>query len=271
MLLGFQAAAAGQETAWLSDQQAREVAEAAIHVVYPRPCYSTYRQENLESFVVSLRRNPLVGNRINNSVYFYKVASDSCDYVVEKDGKSVLITQISTDCCEYGIVAVDRVANKSYWFAGEKRAEIFKEFARDEQVHPDSGEPTLFIAMYRELVWGESSRNEITSLTQLRELAQQNFQSAYSPYERDNAWEKRFERWWQQFRARMPQLKLETNYEPTGEGTKVRGYAFNGFELTIPRSDPPPKGTPKLYQWTLLVKPEGTIERLPSKVVYSAR
>ena len=175
------------------------------------------------------------------------------------------------DCCEYGIVAVDRVSSKSYWFTGETRAEIFKEFARDEQVHPDSGEPTLFIAMYRELVWGESSRSEITSLTQLRELAQQNFQSAYSPYERDNIWERKFERWWQQFRARTPQLKLETNYEPTGEGIKVRGYAFDGFELTVPRSDPPPKGTPKLYQWTLLVKPDGTIERLPSKVVYSAR
>lgn len=71
--------------------------------------------------------------------------------------------------------------------------------------------------------------------------------------------------------SKTPQLKLETNYEPTGEGIKVRGYAFDGFELTVPRSDPPPKGTPKLYQWTLLVKPDGTIERLPSKVVYSAR
>ena len=43
---------------------------------------------------------------------------------------------------------------RRYWFTGEKGAEIFKEFARDEQVHPDSGEPTLFIAMYPALVWG---------------------------------------------------------------------------------------------------------------------
>jgi hypothetical protein len=271
VLFGFRAAAAGQETAWLNDQRAREVAEAAVHAVYPHPCYSTYRQENLESVVVSLRRNSLNGNRINNSVYFYKVASDSCDYVVEKNGKPVRMTQVSMDCCAYGIVAVDRVTNKSYWFAGEKRAELFNDFAHDQQVHPDSDRPTLFVAMYRELVWGESIRNEITSLTQLRDLAQKNFQSAYSPYELDNSWERKFERWWKRFRRITPQLDLETSYEVTSEGTKVRGFAFNGFELTVPRSHLPPKGAPKLFQWTLLVKPNGTVERLPSRVVYSDR
>jgi len=64
----------------------------------------------------------------------------------------------------------------------------------------------------------------------------------------------------------MSKLELETTYELTNKGTTtVRGYAFNGFELTIPRSDPPPKGTPTLFQWALLVKSDGTVERLPSK------
>jgi hypothetical protein len=270
LLLGFQTLA-GQATPWLTDEQAREVAEAAIHSVYPRPCYSTYRSERLEGFVVSLRRNPLVDNRINNSVYFYNVASDSCDYVVERNGKPVLMSQVSMDCCEYGIVAVDRVVRKSYWFTGEKRADIFREFARDEQIYPHFPKPILFIALYRELVWGGSTGNEVRSLGQLRGLVQQNFQSAYSPYERDNVWQRSFERWWKHFRSSMPKLDLETTYEPTNDGTKVRGYAFNGFELTIPRSDPPPKGTPNLFQWSLLVKSDGTVERLPSKVIYSAR
>jgi len=270
LLLGFQTLA-GQATPWLTDEQAREVAEAAIRSVYPQPCYSTYRSEHLEAYVISLRRNSLVGNRINNSVYFYNVASDSCDYVGEKDGKPVRITQVSNDCCEYGIVAVDRVARKSYWFTGEKRTDIFREFAWDEQIYPDLPEPTLFIALYRELVWGDSTGNEVRALGQLRGLVQQNFQSAYSPYERDNSWQRNFERWWKHFRSRMPKLDLETTYEPTSEGAKVHGYAFNGFDLTIPRSDPPPKGTPNLFQWSLLVKPDGTVERLPSKVIYSAR
>jgi len=69
----------------------------------------------------------------------------------------------------------------------------------------------------------------------------------------------------------MPKLDLETTYEQTNDGTKVHGYAFNGFELATPRSDPPPKGTPNLFQWSLLVKSDGTVERLPSKVIYSAR
>jgi len=270
LLFGFKVAA-GQET-WLNDEQARDVAAAAIHSVYPEPCYSTYRNERLESFVVSVRRNALVGNRINNSVYFYRVASDACDYVVEKDGKPIRMSQVSNDCCEYGIVAVDRSTTKSYWFTGEKKADIFKDFARDEQMHPDSSRPVLFIALYRELVWGESSDNEIRSQEQLRDVVQQNFRSAYSPYERDNVWQQKFEHWWRQFQSRLPKLELETTYEPTSEGTTtVRGYGFNGFELTIPRSEPPPKGTPKLFQWALLVKSDGTVERLPPKVIYSAR
>lgn len=264
-------AAAGQATPWLSDEQGRDVASAAIHSIHPEPCYSMYRNERLESFVVSVRRNPIVGNRLNNSVYFYRVASDVCDYVVENDGKPVLMSRVSSDCCEYGVVAVDRATARSYWFTGEKKADIFKEFARDEQMHPDSSRPTLFIALYRELVWGESSDNEITSQEQLRDVVQQNFRSAYSPYERDNVWQRKFERWWRQFQSHMPQLKLETTYEPTSEGTIVHGYAFNGFELTIPRSDPPPKGTPELFQWSLLVKADGTVERLPSKTIYTAR
>jgi hypothetical protein len=101
---------------------------------------------------------------------------------------------------------------------------------------------------------------------------QQNFQSAYSPYERDTVWQRKFDQWWRQFQSRMSKFELETTYEPTSEGaTTIRGYGFNGFELTIPRSDPPPKGTPKLFQWAILVKSDGTVERLPSKVIYSAR
>jgi hypothetical protein len=270
LLFGFQVADA--QATWLNDDQAREVAGAAIHSVYPEPCYSTYRNERLESFVLSVRSDRILDHHLNDSVYFYRVASDACDYVVEKDGKTVLMSQVSMDCCDYGIVAVDRKAGKSYWFAGNRKTdEMFKQFARDEGLHPDSAKPVLFTALYRELVWGDSSDNEIWSLGQLRDLVQRNFRSAYSPYERDNVWQRKFERWWRHFRSRMSQLNLETTYEPTSEGTAVRGYAFNGFELTTPRMDPPPKGTPTLFQWALLIKSDGTVERLPSKVIYSAR
>ena len=263
---------AGQAGPRLTDEQARDVAAAAIHSTYPQPCYSTYREEFLESWVFSLRRDRLVGNRLNNSVYFYRVASDSCNFVIENDGKFSLTTQVSMDCCDYGIVAVDRGTSKSYWFTGEKREDIFKEFARDEQIHPDGIKPGLFIALYRELVWGESGDNEIRSLGQLRDAVQHNFQSAYSPYERDKVWQRKLERWWRKFQSRKSKLELETTYEPSTEGTAIiRGYSFNAFALTIPRTDPPPKGTPTLFQWALLVKSDGTVERLSSKVIYSAR
>jgi hypothetical protein len=105
----------------------------------------------------------------------------------------------------------------------------------------------------------------------LRDLVQQNLSSAYSPYERDNRWEQKFESWWRHFRSTVSRLELETTYEPTSGGTKVRGYAFEGFQLTIPRSDPPPKGKPTLVQWALLVKSDGTVQRLPTRVIYVAR
>jgi hypothetical protein len=270
LLFGLQVAV-GQATPWLTDEQAREVAAATIHSVNPEPCYSMYRKESLEDSVITLRRNPLVGNHLNNSVYFYRVASDVCYYVVEKDGKPVQRTQVSSDCCEYGLVAVDRITSKSYWFHGEQRADIFKEFAQDEQIHPDSSEPTLFTSLYRDLVWGESSANEIRGLGQLRDAVRQNFQSAYSPYERDTVWQRKFDGWWRKFLSHNSELKFETTYEQKSDGTTVRGYAFNGFSLTIPRSDPPPRGTPTLFQWAILIKSDGTVERLPSRIIYSAR
>jgi hypothetical protein len=51
-----------QATPWLTDEQARDVAAAAIHSVYPEPCYSTYRYEHLESILLDVRKNPIVGN-----------------------------------------------------------------------------------------------------------------------------------------------------------------------------------------------------------------
>jgi len=219
----------------------------------------------------SVRNIPIVGNEPKNSVYFYHVASDVCEYVTQENGKQVLHSQVTSDCCEYGIVAVDRATAKSYWFSNKKAADTFKAFVRDEELHPDSSEPTLFTALYLELVWGGSRDHEITSLGQLRDLAQGNFQSAYASSEKDDVWQHKFDVWWRHFRSKMPQVKLETTYEPASEGTTVRGYAFSGFNLTIPQSDPPPKGTPQLFQWSLLVKPDGTVEEQPSRIIYSSR
>ena len=151
LLLFASRAARGQETPWLTDEQARAVAAAAIRPIYPHPCHSTYRNERLESLVVGLRRNPMVGNRLNDSVYFYRVASDGCDYVVMEGGKPVRMSQVTVDCCEYGTVVVDRATARSYWFTGENRVDIFKEFARDQQILPDLPKPILFIALYRDL------------------------------------------------------------------------------------------------------------------------
>ena len=253
---------------WLTDDEARKVAGAAVHSVYPEPCYSTYRDERFENIVFSVRSDQLRDDELNKSVYVYHVASDTCDYVAYENGKRVVYSQVTLDCCEYGIVAVDRGTQKSYWFTGTSKAVVFREFVRDEQLRPDPPKPMLFVTLYRELVGGQ---DELESSEQLRDMVQQNFRSAYSPYERDDKWESKFRSWWGRFRSSVPQLKLETTYETTPGGTIVRGYSFNGFKLTTPRTDPPPKGTPQIFQWAILIGKDGTVETLPSKTVYSSR
>ena len=271
LLFGFHIAF-GQATL-LTDDQARDVAASAIRGVYPEPCYSTYRDERLEGFLPDLVGNPLVDNQISNSVYFFHLASDVCSYVIMEKDKPVVRTQVSSDCCEYGIVAVNRSTSKSFWFSepGKNAADIFEEFVQDTKLRPDFPKPILFASLYRELVWGRGDANEIASLRQLQDLVRSNFQSAYSPYERDNAWAPKFQNWWQRFQSRDSHLKLETTYQETDGGTIVRGYAFSGFELTIPRSDLPPKGTPKLFQWAIFIKRDGEVEEQSPKIIYSRR
>ena len=253
----------------LTEGQAREVVTATVHSRYPEPCYSTYRNDRLERLVVSFRGTWHVDENPDAPVYFYRVASDNCNYDALENGKPVRLTLVTMDCCEYGIVAVDRSSAKSYWFKPKDGAEVFAELARDEQMRADLQTAASFLAFYRELVWGDPLEHEITSLEQLRTAVQRNFESAYSPYEKDDVGKRKFEKWWRRFLSRNSQLTLVTTYEQTGSSTRVHGYSFKGFALKVPRSDEPPKGKPTLFQWTLLFKPDGTVERLPSQVVYS--
>jgi hypothetical protein len=270
-LLLWQPLSFGQQK-WLTDEECRAMAAATVHAVYPENCYSTYRKETLESWVLSERRDKLVGHEVNRSVYMYEVVTDVCEYVVEENGQPALRSEAHTHEPHYGIVAVDRRTGRVYWFgSNSKPALVFKQFAQDEGLPKDKNQPLLFVSLYRELVWGTNDANEVTGLSQLRGLVEKNFQSAYSPYERDEKWEAKFLIWWQKFRSRMSHLRLETTTESTAEGFLVHGFSFSGFELTIPRSDPPPKGTPKLSKWSLLVRADGTVEeRLPA-TVYSAK
>ena len=271
LLLFSPHADAAEAKSWLTDGHARDVVASTVHSRYPEPCYSTYRNEHLERSADNFRSNSSNDGNADASVYFYRVASDNCEYDTLQDGKPVKLTLVTMDCCEYGIVAVDRSTAKSYWFTPEEGADKFEEFARDEKMRPDLPFSRLFISFYRELVWGDADEKEISSLEQLRTAVGRNFESAYSPYGKDGVWARKFEIWWRKFVSRNSRLTLGTTYQPISEGTRVSGYSFSGFKLTVPRSDGPPKGKPTLFQWTLLIKSDGTVERLPSKAIYSNR
>ena len=264
LLFGFQADAADQPNeTWLTDAQARAVVASTLHARYSEPCYTTDHNDRLEASLTSLRSN--------SSVFIYRAASDTCSYVTFQDGKTVRMIQTTLDCCEYGLIAVDRATAKSYWFTQDAAPSVFENFITDEQLRPDLPEARLFFALYHELVWGDPDETQMNSLEQLQNAVQQNFQSAYSPYERDKLWQSKFDHWWRRFLSKNAKLTLATTYKPANGGVEIHGYGFNGFQLTIPRSDPPPKGTPQLFQWTFLIKSNGTVEQLPSKVIYANR
>jgi hypothetical protein len=202
----------------------------------------------------------------------YEVDAQSCEYVTQENGKLVLHSSIHSDCCWFGIVAVDRRTKNTYWFyPHNKRAEVFRKFVQDEGLRPGQSYPQLYASLYCDLVWGDDRTNEITALPQLRRLAEDNFQSAYSPYEKDNKWRRKFDMWWQEFRSGVPNLELQTTSKSVPQGFEVQGFSFRGFDLTIPASDPPPKGTARLIRWSLLLKPDGSVEERVPKVVYSGK
>jgi hypothetical protein len=193
--LVFRFQSAENRAAWLTDEQAREVAGATVHSVSPMECYSMYRNEDLEDRLLDVRKNPIVGKRINNSVYFYRVASHYCTYVVDEGGGPVLYSEFSIHGRDYGTVAVGRDTGKSYWFLGNRKpGELFNQFVQDEQLRPDLPKPVKFVSLYRDLVWG-GSNTEIVSLDQLRDSVEQNFKSAYRTYDRDNTWQREFDNW----------------------------------------------------------------------------
>ncbi len=257
---------------WLTDEDARERAEATVRAVSPEPCYNTYRRETLENWIMSERRERIAGQKLNRIVYVYEVDADACDFVVVKNGQPELGTMLNIHGADYGVVAVDRQTGDCYWFDwSDKRAEVFKRLVADQRLVLDRTHPTPFFALYSALVLGPSEANEITGLGQLRRLAADNFLSAYSPYEQDEKWESKFDEWWRKCRARLKRVKLETTTEPASDGVIIRGYSFRGFELRIPRIDPPPKGTPTLSRWSVLLKADGTVEKLQSTVVFASR
>jgi hypothetical protein len=218
----------GQQ-AWLNDEEAREMAGATVRARYQENCYSTYRKEFLESWVLSERKEKLAGDKVNSSVYIYGVVADACDYVVMVNGWPEVRTEVHTHEADYGTVAVDRKTHRCYWFGRpDDSAEVFQRFVADEELMLDQKHPGLFFALYRRLVQGGGDAGEVTGFAQLRRLVEDNFRSSYSPYERDEKWQPKFAAWWRVFRNRQPRLQLETTTEPNGEGVIVRGFSFRG-------------------------------------------
>ncbi len=257
----------------LSDDDARELVAAVVKKSFPADCVRATRKENFEDAAFDLRADKIKNGKLNQSIYFYEVDNSFCYKIVEEKGKPTLQTTIVMHEGSFGYVAVDRLNGKTYWFRPSLHdAEALREFLHDlgvciSEVYDAQSAASLYI----QLVRGPYGGNDIYDETQLRRLVEDNFASAYSPYGVDRKWEPKFKNWWAEFRAKTPKLEFGTTSERVSEGVLVHGLAFEGFRLTVPRMDPPPKGTPTVKRWTLVVKPDGSVEEREPKVIYSKR
>jgi hypothetical protein len=254
----------------ISDDEAREIAVAAVKKEISESCVRTRRNEDLEDTLFGLRTEKIRDGKLNRSVYFYALDDVRCEEVVNENTLRLRIVDHERS---FGYIAVDRVNKKTYWFrSGLHDGQAFSQFIRDFPVRiTDDYDAKSVASLYIQLIRGPYSENEIYDETQLQRIVEDNFASAYSPYRRDKKWEAQFNKWWKEFLGINPDLIFNTITEKAQDGILVYGLSFQGFELRIPREDPPPKGVPTLWRWALLVKSDGTVEKRESKVVYSKR
>ena len=255
----------------LTDEQARAAAaQRAKQTPYQHDCSETARREALEDSVFELRPDKIQNGSLNNSIFFYDVSDFLCYQVLTKpDGGSSLIVHAVDHGGVIGTVAVDRATGETYWFdyTDQSAAEFARLIRTIRPIVRDEYDAKGVADLYRDLVHRPQGTNVLWELD-LKQKAEDNFSSAWSPYAKDRAWERRLERWWKALRAARPQLDYEVHEKREATGFLVTGLAFRGYPLTIPRKHPPPKETPSLVRWRLLVHADGSVEDRGTETVF---
>jgi hypothetical protein len=246
----------------LDDSEARKAAIASINSrqtgIAP-DCLKTRRKEQLEEALFDLRREMVIDGKLNETYFVYEVVDVGC-YTVED---SSLVIHTIDHPGTFGYVAVDKVSGKTYrlWADVDARSE-FNRLMSDLGVNVTDGNDAIQVAnLYRELALGPAEGNSVSDSFQLRQSAEKSFHNAY----RHADWARRFDQWWRRFQsARIIEFGNSSRKVP--EGWIVMGKSFEGFKLTIPRTEI--SGRASVLQWSLRISPDGRVAEIPSRVLF---
>ena len=111
------------------------------------------------------------------------------------------------------------------------------------------------------MVSGPYEGNAVYDDFQLKQLAEQSFYKAF----RGANWSKRFSEWWSRFQTMKP-LRFDEVAHKVPEGWVVTGKSFEGFKLTIPRTEV--SGRPAVVEWSVRVSPSGQVLEMSPRVIF---
>jgi hypothetical protein len=197
--------------------------------------------------------------KLNEEFFMYEVVDIGC-YQVE--GDSLVVHSIDHPGT-YGYVAVNKVTGKTYrlWSDPDAGREFNRLIADLGVEISEENEARSLATLYREMVLGPYKGNVVYDNFQVKQLAEESFYKAYIGVD----WSKRFGGWWRRFQASKA-IDFGVLARRVPKGWTVTGKSFEGFGLTIPRTQI--SGRPVVREWTVLISPKGGVAELTPRVLF---
>jgi hypothetical protein len=245
----------------LDDLAARHVARECVakRTGNVGHCMKTRRKEEWEEDLFRLRLVKVLQGKLNEDLFIYEVVDVGC-YRLED---SSLMIETIDHPGTWGYVAVNKRTEKTYrlWSDQDATSEFNRLIVDLGVSATDDSAARGMALLYRQIVSGPYKGNTVYSDLEIKRLAEDSFDGAYLG--KDSS--QRFSKWWTRFK-KTKEISYREETKKTPKGYEVRGKAFEGFALTVPRTKA--SGHPRVSEWILEISPNGTVQQLPSQLVF---
>jgi len=249
----FSVAVAAHAQTVLTDEQARKVAADTVAKATSNPAnqLNTKRREDLEDALFSFQRK-IVGH-IHKAAYFYDVVNGGYQITANEATYSTprqrWLVAVSTD---------DGTASGLEGFSNGEAAFDKLISKAGVEIH-DATQAQNFTGFYLSAVYGNAD-NVIYEELRLRHKVEEHFVGYTDSQEPSAKKEQRFRTWWSAFKA-----KSTGRLAPTAkaEGENQYRVLLNILGMTVGRP-------PKLSQWSVQVRSDGTTRLLTKQPVFPA-